>query len=630
MKRKYYRIHHVNHAQPMKRVKHIHIIWSHVLLAVLALALVVVSILAIIKWVGMGKSKHKVPEDTTPSAIPVLTPDNGEGQADPSAEPTAGPSSGPAAGTVAPVEGVLPSKLGFSSKLMYNGQEISSWQRELSFPSASEYAGAEGILTFAGDNWRSGLSCGSPDVSYESFIKLWSSPVGSLFMSDYTGTGTGWTGQPIIVKWSDEVRNVLGVYDKFKTDPDFTEVIYPTMDGNIYFLDLYSGEQTRQPLNIGVITKGTACLDPRGWPLLYTGQGITSSDADGKTGAWVRVVDLIKNEVVYKFGGKDPFSPRVWQAYDSSPLFSAQADTLVVPGENGVIYFVHMNTSFDAEAGTVSVSPDPLLKYKYTVEEGYSSTDEEGVRWYGFESSCACWGHYLFVGDNGGRLQCVDMNTLEPKYVLDVTDDSDVSVVIEEDKTDGCVYLYTANEVDKQQVSAEGTGISWHRKYNALTGELVWENAHEASLGGSSSNGGTLATPHVGRGEIDDLVIYCMTLAKVDYADAQGQQRTGFGGLMIAYDKHTGREVWRHTQEFGYWSSPAVVYASNGRAYVVQADRGGVITLHRAKDGTALTTIDLGSRIESTPAVFNGYIVVGTRGVGGREQPAAIYCIKLG
>lgn len=630
MKRRYYKIHHVDHSRPMKRVKHRHIIWSHVLLAALALVLVVVGVLAIIKWIGMGRAGRPSETVSEPSSIPVIpsgifTPDP-EASAETSAEPTASPSP---VYEVSPIDSAMPSSFGFNTRIMYDGEEKPSYSGSISFGEPESYASAEGILTFAGDNWRTGFSYGSPQVTQKSFEKLWNIPVGSLYMSDYLGSGTGWTGQPIIVKWSSEVRAVLGVYDKFKADENFTEVIYPTMDGNIYFADLYTGEQTRQPLNIGVITKGTAALDPRGYPLLYTGQGISSTE-DDHTGAWVRVIDLIQNKVVYKFGGKDPFSPRVWQAYDSSPLVSAEADTLIMPGENGVIYFVRLNTSFDPAAGTVSVSPDPLLKYKYSVENGYSSTDEEGLRWYGFESSCACFDHYLFVSDNGGRLQCVDMNTLELKYVLDVTDDSDVSAVLEKDEADGNIYLYTANEVDKQTSSESGRGTSWHRKFNAMTGELVWQNSHSASVGGSSSNGGTLATPHVGRGEISGLVIYSMTLAEVEYTGADGAQKSGFGGLMIAYDKHTGEEVWRYTQEFGYWASPAVVYAEDGTAYIVQADRDGMVSLHTAKDGKRLAAIDLGSRIESTPAVFNGYIVLGTRGSGGREQPAAIYCIKLG
>ncbi len=627
MKRRYYRIHHYNHAQPMKRVKHHHVVWSQVLLLGLIAVLLVVGVLAVLKWVGLGKPSSAREAQAEPTVIPAVTPKPEETQ-EPTEFLTQEPSSKHEGGfEVQPISSALPKEFGFNYKIMANGSEQEAYTAEhmIEFGGEGSYTKAAGILTFAGDNLRSGFSYGSPAVTEQSLSVLWSQPVGSLSTDGFTGSGTGWTGQPVIIKWSDEVRAVLGVYDKFKQDEDFTEVIYPAMDGRIYFLDLKTGEQTRQPIDLGVITKGTAALDPRGYPLLYTGQGVTGTE-DGVSGAWVRIIDLIENKVVYKFGGRDPFSPRVWQAYDSSPLVAAEADTLIMPGENGVIYFVHLNTEFDPAAGKVTVSPDPLVKYKYTVDEGYSATDEEGKSKYGFESSCACYGHYLYITDNGGHLQCIDMDTLELKFVLDVIDDSDSTPVLSVEQ-DG-VYIYAANAVDKQPLGADNTGESCHRKINAATGEIVWQVSQPA-YAGTTSSGGTLATPHVGNGEIEELVIYSMTLAKVSYVNSSGSTVTAAGGLIIAYDKATGQEVWRREQEYGFWSSPAVVYASDGKAYIVQADRDGKVCLLAAKDGSVLSSCDIGSRVESTPAVFEGFIVVGTRGVGGSEKPAAIYCIKI-
>ena len=81
-------------------------------------------------------------------------------------------------------------------------------------------------------------------------------------------------GYAILVQWPAETRKILGIKDEFKNKDGFVEAIYPTMDGHIYFLDLETGEPTRDPINIGVTTKGTASLDPARYPLLYTGQGI--------------------------------------------------------------------------------------------------------------------------------------------------------------------------------------------------------------------------------------------------------------------------------------------------------------------------------------------------------------------
>ena len=231
----------------------------------------------------------------------------------------------------------------------------------------------------------------------------------------------------------------------------------------------------------------------------------------------------------------------------------------------------------------------------------------------------------MFFVDNGGLLQCVDINTLQTQYAVDVKDDSDASLVIEESPENSTFYLYTANEVDKQTGTESGYGTSWHRKIDGLTGEILWENAWDASVGSESSNGGTLATPHVGRGKINDLVIYSMTLVPVEVNGA-----TRNGGRIVAYDKATGAEVWRYEQGAGYWSSPVVIYDEQENAYLLQCDRDGFMRLHDAQTGEVLFSLDLGSRIESTPAVFGNYAVVGTRGQSGSGESQKIVCIKIG
>ena len=87
--------------------------------------------------------------------------------------------------------------------------------------------------------------------------------------------------------------------------------------------------------------------------------------------------------------------------------------------------------------------------------------------------------------------------------------------------------------------------------------------------------------------------------------------------------------VWSVEQTSDYWSSPVVVYGDSGEAYLIQCDRGGYVTLYDASDGEKLNTIDLGSRIDSTPAVFNNMLIVGTRGKGGSGKTQKIACIKI-
>lgn len=576
----------------------------------------------------------------------VSRPEQASAEATPAPSATATPQ--PGAATPAPPlpDGLSvsrdasadPSLYGFETRLMVNGGETNSYSRPIpvSFGRDSEYTSVPGLLTFGGNNYRNTFSYGAVSISERRLYRSWEARLGQID----SWTGTGWTGQPLIVQWPDEVRAVLGVSESYRTKEGFTEVIYPTMDGNIYFFDLESGAATRSPINAGVVMKGTACLDPNGYPLLYVGQGIEQDNDNGLNVAYVHVYSLITNEEIYRFGGHDYFSEREWQAYDGSPLIVD--DTLFYAGENGVLYSCRLNTVFDAAAGTVSIDPERLVKYRYT-GAGYSKNNAAGQRWYGVESSVAAFRNYLFFTDNGGRLQCVDANTYELLYVVDVGDDADASVVIEESYEDNTIYLYTAGQVSRSDPeTGEGYGYSYHKKINGLTGEIFWENRHIASTGDENNSGGTLATPHAGRGDISDLVIYSMNLAAVSgTADASstaapetGAQQAGaytLGGRIIAYDKRTGQVVWTIEQAGAgdYWSSPVVVYDENGKGYLIQCDRAGMVSLYDARTSALLYTLDLGSRIDSTPAVFHNYLIVGTRGKGGAQENQKIICVKI-
>jgi len=101
------------------------------------------------------------------------------------------------------------------------------------------------------------------------------------------------------------------------------------------------------------------------------------------------------------------------------------------------------------------------------------------------------------------------------------------------------------------------------------------------------------------------------------------------GGRIVAYDKATGSIMWSIEQTNDYWASPVVVYDAQGKAYLIQCDRGGYVTMYDASSGIMLNSIDVGSRIDSTPAVFNNLLVVGTRGKGGSGKGPQIVCLKI-
>ena len=557
--------------------------------------------------------------------------------------------------TITRVDSANPSQFGFSSALKVNGKDASGFNRSnpLSFGRDNEYSALPGITTFGGNNYRNSFAYGVATISDKRLREQWTKTIGALG----NWSGTGWTGQPLIVQWPVETVKVMNVKQNFKdAGTPLTEVIYPAMDGNIYFLDLDTGTATRDPINSGIIQKGTACIDPRGYPLLFVGQGIPADNEEGNPSSYIRVYSLISGEQIGQFGGFDWFARRKWQAYDGSPMIGN--DTLVYGGENGIFYTVKLNAQFDTAAGTVSIDPDGLIKTRYE-GSGYSRDDNAGSRWYGMESSVSAFRNYAFFTDNGGRLQCMDLNTMTIKYVVDVTDESDSSVVIDESYGDNTIYLYTGSQTrTKGSDLPEGFGYSYQRKINGLTGAIVWEKRWICSTGDASASGGIVATPHAGRGQISNLVIYSFSLAALSggntsaaatdtpdpaaTAAPDGTQSTAetlpqpnaggtytIGGRIVAYDKSTGAIIWSIEQTNDYWASPVVVYDEKGKAYLIQCDRGGNVTMYDASNGTMLNSVDLGSRIDSTPAVFNNLLVVGTRGKGGSGKGPQIVCLKI-
>ena len=105
-----------------------------------------------------------------------------------------------------------------------------------------------------------------------------------------------------------------------------------------------TGEKTRDPLYLGYTFKGAGALDPRGYPIMYVGAGYNSNEGTAK----VFVVNLLDCSVMYTFGDNDEFSLRgSLSFFDGSALVDAETDTLIYPGENGILYLIRLNTKYD-------------------------------------------------------------------------------------------------------------------------------------------------------------------------------------------------------------------------------------------------------------------------------------------
>lgn len=485
----------------------------------------------------------------------------------------------------------------FKSYIMMPDRTVTSSyisEYDISFPRSDEYSDI-GVTTYRGNNYRDSGFFGNINISEQKLEEIWSYEIGGMTGAGSIWPGVGWTGQPCIVKWDKEMLGMMNVYDKFKNETELIEVIYATLDGNIYFLDLKTGEPTRDYIYIGVPIKGTLSIDPRGYPLLYVGQGLEAAktnDGEERYKAFgYRIFSLIDSTLLHEIRGYDTFAPRPgWGAFDSSGILDIKNDTYYECGENGVIYIIKLNTVFNKVAKTVSVNPE-ITKYKYLYESEYA---------YGIESSPSIYEKYMYFTDNTGMLICLDLESLKILWAYNTGDDTDASVAL--DVTEEGVFLYTANEVDKRGKD----DYSNLRKFNALTGELLWQ-VDVPVFYVDVINGGALASPIIGKGPIKDLVIFniCKTL-----------EDSIWSGRLIAIDKETGQIRWEYKSPYS-WSSPVAVYTEDNKAYIVYCEHNGKISLIDALTGTQINqvTLSLGRQyitIEATPAIYGDILVVGT------------------
>ncbi len=508
------------------------------------------------------------------------------------------------------VEGTRPSDFGIETGLQFEGERVSEYTRseKIFFDVGKNYTDMKGVITFRGNNFRDTPAYGKANITEKKFdTSTWSFSTGSLTKMYGNGawTGSGWTGQPLLVEWDSETKKIMNMKPWAKEKDGLVEAIYATLDGNIYFLDAETGEQTRESISLGFPFKGAGALDPRGIPLMYVGAG-DDSPLDGGKKARAFIISLVDGKKLYEFGTTDEFSLRDWYAYDSSALVDAKTDTLIYPGENGILYMMKLNTQYDKEAGTLSINPSEKLKWRYKGKK--SGVDNK--YWLGIEDSAIIYGEYAIFSDNGGLLMCLNINTYEVIWVQDVLDDTNDTPILELE--DGHPYVYISTSFHGGW-RAEMNGFAnipiW--KIDAETGEIVWKNTDFNCQTSDGVSGGVQGTIAVGKNKLSNLIFVPVSF-----------NPDGYKGKLVALDKKTGKQVWSFDMAKYPWSSPVCVYDDDGNGYIIQCNQAGNMYLLDGLTGKQLDVIDLGSNVEASPAVFNNMVVVGTRG-------QKIYGIKI-
>lgn len=370
-----------------------------------------------------------------------------------------------------------------------------------------------------------------------------------------TWCGTGWTGQPVVWDRPDGV----------------TEVIFGAYDKSVHFLDASDGSQTRPSFPTGDIIKGSVTLDPDGYPLLYTGSRdnklrVIALDRERPTELWsldARVVNGIWND-----------------DWDGNPV--VVDDILYEGGENSWFFAIELNRAYDGE-GQATVSPEILVSMPgYT--DGLISLVGRNVS---IESSPAVFEERVYFANSGGRVVGLDVSNVregEAPIVFDywVGDDVDATIVID---SDGMLYVAVEDERKNERAAELGQLV----KLDPYTDDDPYLWGVEDS--GGAGVGGFWATPALGDG-----VVYA----------------TSHTGRIIGVDTDTGEVVWEESVAHHSWASPVIV-----DDVLVAATCAGTLeaySLAEPRRPSHLWTFQVSeSCIESTPAVWDGTVYVGSR-----------------
>lgn len=508
-----------------------------------------------------------------------------------------------------------PSARGLTQNIIDGAVILTDYQRdnEIFMGDPLEYSNVAGITTYRGNNFRNTAAFGyiyPEGEAVDTLTQVWEfTSTNSRLASSQTFEWQGFqlTGQPLVVRWDPTVKASMNLYSDKAAKTDLTEVICACLDGYVYFLDIDDGTMTRDPIYVGASIKGTPAVDPRGWPLLYVGQGDDNGD---RTGFGMFIFSLIDGSELYFRDVMDDGAYRMnWGAFDSSPIVDIDSDTLIWPCENGIVYTFALGTQYTVGGATISIDP-VCIGYKYIF------SDTQG-RYLGVESSIAVYGNLGYFIDNNSNLICLDLNTFSMQWVFRTGDDSDVSPVLVEEN--GIPYLYIGTEVDYQGGQGAYSGAAYTYKLNALTGAEVWQTSQPCyTYNGQTSDtdqvGGCVGNPIVGKNSISNLVIFSYSCTN-DLVS---------GNRLVAYNRDTGNEVWHYDMNIYTYSSPVDCYDQEGNAYILIGDSLGQIHLVNGQTGERITYIQtsryLGTDSETTngvefqasPVIFNDTMIIST------------------
>ena len=565
-------------------------------------------------------SAEETPEDPSENTG-TDAPENGGESGEPAAEALAEPEGDPepVALPVLTAEAVPAAnpELIKTTEVFEGKKKIKEYSRAakelIHMPSGWEYSKRQtGVLTFRGNAFRTNGAVGTVE-SAEELTEIWSADSGSARGSKQTYYGTGWTGQPAIVKWSKQIRESSNIYDTQKAE-GMKEVIIAGLDGEIRFLDLDTGAVTRNTIKLGFPMRGTPSLHPSGAPYMSVGQYARNmKSGTGKIG--LRQYNLYTQNAITLIDGTDKGANRAYNStgsFETSALIDRTSDTAVVAGSNGLLYLISLNSDFDWQMG--------IYKSNQSVTVMRSKTKGQKNAMTAVESSPAMYDRYVFYADMGGILRCVDTNFLTPEWAVDTQDAVMAAIALDRFSAER-LDLYTGNMLKNRK-----SGSAQIRRYDAMSGKEMWCTEIPVKKDKkNNTDSGCKASPVIGENSLSGLVFFTVT-GLSEEGCTQLQLAGDTKAAVIALEKESGKIRWAYALSDRSDSSPIAVYDEGGTGWIIQCAWDGSIVALDGLTGRLASSCEVEGNIEASPAAYRDIMVIGTTGKGTEK----IYGIRIG
>ncbi len=494
---------------------------------------------------------------------------------------------------------------GLTWRVFSGGEEVTDYRRpakeKISMPAGDQYMRIPfGILTYRGDAFRRNAAYGTAEAP-ASFEKIWQVKTSRLEGRDRIYSGLGWAGQPVILKWSREIRELSDIKSEKRAKTALKEVIVAGLDGRIVFLDLEDGSRTRETWKTGFPMGGTPSVHPAGFPFMTVGQlARRTGTSIGDIG--LRMYNLYDRGETGMIDGLDGGLNRRLTgegSFETSALIDRKSDTMITAGANGMLYLTSLNTEFDWREGLMEVHPSSVVLV--------SGAEGRRNALAAVKSSPAMYDRYVFYADMGGIIRCVDTDTLTPMWAADTGDSVTAAVALDQSDPDS-LDLYTANLLNNRP-----EGKAQIRRYDALTGQELWCTEIGVEKESFDAEAGCRASPVIGEKGLGELVYFTVTGLDDSGRETLGIERPAESAL-VALDKSSGAVRWAAAMDGVCISSPVAVYDGEGRGWIIQGDGYGVLFLLDGLTGEEVGALALHWDITGSPAVYNDTLVVALTG----------------